>query len=250
MNGYGSEIIGLLKPFPAKYISQKGGSKYQADFVTHSVVEQKLIGVLGYPPDFLIREVVKDSEGKLIGVIGQMKAVIDQRLVTVEEAGDANEGEGPDASPLKNALSDAYKRCAMRLGVALHLWAGDQFFLYDVMLKNQKDVGAGTNAQSLETGSLATALVERPAPTHSSGAVVDGEAAAAPDDTPEPTPSGSGTEEEGSAPETSGQLGMDPKPASPPHSIVVPDEPKPGTPEHAEMTAKLEAGAKARAGAK
>jgi hypothetical protein len=130
VSDYGPDLIALAKPFPAKFIKSKGG-KYKADYVSHGDVEQKLIAALGHPPNFRLRQVV-ESDGKLVGVICQMEALIDGRVVAVDEAGDANEGEGPDASPLKNALSDAYKRCAMRLGVALHLWTPEgHYWLYD-----------------------------------------------------------------------------------------------------------------------
>ena len=32
---------------------------------------------------------------------------------------------------LKNAVSDAHKRCAMRVGLGLHLYAQDDYFLLD-----------------------------------------------------------------------------------------------------------------------
>jgi hypothetical protein len=43
-----------------------------------------------------------------------------------------------DGARLKDAMSDAYKRCAMRLGVGLHLWAQDAFYLGEKMLKQDR----------------------------------------------------------------------------------------------------------------
>jgi hypothetical protein len=36
---------------------------------------------------------------------------------------------------MKDAMSDAYKRCAMRLGVGLHLWAQEHYYLGEKLLK-------------------------------------------------------------------------------------------------------------------
>ena len=50
---------------------------------------------------------------------------IDGQLVTVEEAGDVEQpfNWNTDGARLKDAISDAVKRCAMAFGVGLHLWA-------------------------------------------------------------------------------------------------------------------------------
>ena len=53
-----------------------------------------------------------------------MTVEIDGQLVTVEEAGDRTTFNWhTDGARLKDAISDAVKRCAMAFGVGLHLWA-------------------------------------------------------------------------------------------------------------------------------
>jgi len=47
---------------------------------------------------------------------------------------------GNNASNLKNASSDALKRCAMRVGVGLHLWSQENYYL-DKALKKRLDAG-------------------------------------------------------------------------------------------------------------
>jgi hypothetical protein len=67
-----------------------------------------------------------------------MRATIDGTEHTVTEAGDCeNPGNWPhDGARLKDASSDAYKRCAMRLAaVGLHLWAGSDFYLFEKLSK-------------------------------------------------------------------------------------------------------------------
>jgi hypothetical protein len=76
----------------------------------------------------------------VVGVLLTLTVQIDGREVEVTEVGDC---ESPhnwphDGARLKDAMSDAIKRCAMRLGCGIHLWAGPEFFLPDA-LKNRAE---------------------------------------------------------------------------------------------------------------
>jgi hypothetical protein len=67
----------------------------------------------------------------IVGAVWRLALVIDGRTVRLEEAGDV---EAPhnwrhDGQRLKQAASDAIKRCAMRAGLGLHLWAGESYVL-------------------------------------------------------------------------------------------------------------------------
>lgn len=155
------DLTKLCHPFPASMIEKNpsGGGSY----VSHPVVEQRILDVLG-PVDFGLVQIVRgdvpgrpgdpngksdrakagtpDLPGAVVGVVARMSATIDGRAVTVEEAGDC---EAPhnwphDGARMKDAMSDAYKRCAMRLGVGLHLWAQEHYYLGDKLLK--QDQGA------------------------------------------------------------------------------------------------------------
>lgn len=143
----------LAKPFPDRYIHKNpsGGGSY----IKHHVIEQRLIQVLGVPPSFEKVEVIfgdvaaiapnpngnskRAKEGRpalkgaIVGVIARLTIVIDGRRIIVEEAGDCEQPHNwdSDGQRLKDAMSDAYKRCAMRLGCGLHLWSQDEYFLYD-----------------------------------------------------------------------------------------------------------------------
>ena len=54
-----------------------------------------------------------------------MTLEIDGQIVTVEEAGECEQPFNwrTDGARMKDAVSDAVKRCAMAFGVGLHLWA-------------------------------------------------------------------------------------------------------------------------------
>lgn len=144
------DLTKLLHAFPQKVIhtNPSGGGSY----VAHPVVQQRIMDVLGTVDTTLVEvlrghvaAVAPNPNGKsarakagspaldnaVVGVVLRMVAVIDGRTVTVEEVGDC---EAPhnwphDGARAKDAFSDAYKRCAMRIGVGLHLWAQDDFYL-------------------------------------------------------------------------------------------------------------------------
>lgn len=128
-----SQLRDLAKPFAPRLIKAPPKGKY-GTYVSHDVVNQKLLAVLG-PIDFEITELVLGVDGKVEGCLARMSCEIDGRITTIVEVGDC---ESPDnwktqGARMKDAASDAFKRCAMRLGVGIHLWAGQDFFLYDVL---------------------------------------------------------------------------------------------------------------------
>lgn len=154
------QLTMLVCPFPSGVIKKNpsGGGTY----VAHPVVEQRILDVLG-PVDFALVQVIRgnvagrapnpngqsarakagtpDLEDVVVGVVCRMTATIDGRTVTVEEAGDC---ESPhnwdhDGNRIKDAMSDAYKRCAMRIGVALHLWADEHFYLFEKLQKQDEE---------------------------------------------------------------------------------------------------------------
>lgn len=120
----------LSRPFPKEFI-HKNPSGF-GDYIQHSVIRQRLLSVLGaYDQEVkqVIREEVKDKQGNyrqiVTGVVLALTVEIDGKKVTIEEIGDV---ENPfnwktDGARLKDAVSDAVKRCAMGMGVGLHLWA-------------------------------------------------------------------------------------------------------------------------------
>jgi len=136
----------LSRPFPKEFI-HKNPSGF-GDYIQHSVIRQRLLSVLGaYDQEVkqIIREEVKDKQGNyrqiVTGVVLALTVEIDGKKVTIEEIGDV---ENPfnwktDGARLKDAVSDAVKRCAMGMGVGLHLWAQfegkSEYFLHKQLEK-------------------------------------------------------------------------------------------------------------------
>ena len=149
-----SQLAELSRPFPDSYIKPAPQGKF-GDYVPHHTINQRLLEVLG-PVDYQVVEVIrgyippytKRNSGEeirpardngIVGCIGRMTAVIDGKTVQVDEIGaEDNPQFSNDAENLKNAASDAYKRCAMRFGVGLHLWAQDTYYLDRSLAKREE----------------------------------------------------------------------------------------------------------------
>jgi hypothetical protein len=136
------QLTKLVCPFPAQMIHDNPAGRGRGSYVAHPVVEQRILQVLG-PVDFEVVEVIRgdtkigDLKGVVVGVLATMRATIDGTPVTVTEVGDCEQPSNwpHDGARLKDAASDAYKRCAMRLGVGLHLWADSDFYLFERLRK-------------------------------------------------------------------------------------------------------------------
>ena len=129
----------LITPFPDKYVEQKPGGK-GGSYVKHGVVRQRLLDVLGFYEWSIDREIF-DASGKLTGCVGTLSVVLYGREVKVQGSGDVEHDQGTNGANLKHAESDAFKRAAMNIGLGLHLWCGDEYFIYN---KNVTDSKEGT----------------------------------------------------------------------------------------------------------
>lgn len=127
----------LSRPFPDSLIKQKPG-KFAADYVDHGTVVQRLLEVLG-PFDWEITSPITNADGVIVGCICTMHAEVDGVEVHISEVGDVEHPGANSATNLKTASSDALKRCAMRLGVGLHLWVGKENYYLDRALKKDMD---------------------------------------------------------------------------------------------------------------
>jgi hypothetical protein len=124
------QLFELSRTFPEKFI-HKNPTGF-GDYIQHSVIRQRLLSVVGpYSQEVkhIIRETLTDKQGKdkevITGVVLALTVEIDGEVVTVEEAGDVEQPFNwkTDGARMKDAVSDAVKRCAMAMGVGLHLWA-------------------------------------------------------------------------------------------------------------------------------
>ena len=134
-----SQLRELAQPFPQHLVKAPPKGKF-GEYVPHSSVTERLLAVVG-PFSTHIEQVITDNEGQVVGCILSLGVEIDGRLVTVQEAGDAENpgGRKNNGALLKDAASDAIKRCAMRLGLGLHLWSQADYFLYDFLTEQDDE---------------------------------------------------------------------------------------------------------------
>jgi len=132
------QLYELARPFPEGLIRQKPGGKFQASYVEHSVVSQRLLEVVG-PYDFAVDRIVTNPDGTVVGCTATLSCEIDGRRVTITEVGDVERPGDNNGSALKNCASDALKRCAMRLGLGLHLWSQENYYLSSSLEKRRAD---------------------------------------------------------------------------------------------------------------
>jgi hypothetical protein len=143
-----TDLAELARPFPSDFVERKDGQ----DYVAHHVVNQRLLSIVG-PFDFELVQVIRGDieerppdpsarsrRGKagtpamrqiVVGGIWRLTCTVDGHRVQVEEVGDVGDVHNwpHDGARLKDAASDALKRCSMRLGLGLHLWAQEHYFL-------------------------------------------------------------------------------------------------------------------------
>ena len=128
------QLTDLVKRIPEDYIKTKPGG-FQADYVSHADIQQILLAKLG-PCSQEVTRVITNSEGVVQGCVLRVLYVIDGQQYVIEEAGDVERPGANNGSNLKNAVSDAVKRCAMRVGVGLHLWSQDNYVLDKVLMED------------------------------------------------------------------------------------------------------------------
>lgn len=136
-----TQLAKLSKRMPKAYIGKNDKGMDAAD---HTVITQLLhVAVPGWSFEItqVLRSEVAEKSAKsgtkypggmfVTGCIGRLTCSIDGTTVVIEEAGGvelAGMKDG-DGERLKHAASDALKRCAMRIGLGLEIWAGDAYFM-------------------------------------------------------------------------------------------------------------------------
>jgi len=118
-----TQLQGLAKKIPPKWISTLP-TGYGARYCSHAAVQQMLLATLG-PTGQRVDQILY-NDGVITGVLLTMTFTIDGETVEITEAGDCDRPK-PDnnGANMKNAISDAVKRCAMRVGKGLQLWCED-----------------------------------------------------------------------------------------------------------------------------
>lgn len=143
------QIQALARPFPDRYI-KKNPTGF-GSYVTHSVVVEKIIAVTGQGLDYEIVEIIRGHvpgndkhdplENVIVGCLARLTLTVDGHTHTVIEVGDCEQPHNwpHDGARLKDAASDAIKRCAMRgWGIGIHLWSQDQFVLDRALARKEE----------------------------------------------------------------------------------------------------------------
>jgi hypothetical protein len=134
-----TQLQQLAEPFPPHLVKDPPKGQF-GKYVPHSAVTERLLAVVG-PFSTKIERVIQDDDGNVVGCVLQLECQIDDKRVFVQEVGDADNpgGRKNNGALLKDAASDAIKRCAMRLGLGLHLWSQDDYFLFTELKKKADD---------------------------------------------------------------------------------------------------------------
>lgn len=66
--------------------------------------------------------------------------------MTVSEVGDVANPKDANGENAQIASSQAFKRCAMRLGLGLHLWSGGLYFLDKALGEESESRARGTES--------------------------------------------------------------------------------------------------------
>ena len=131
------QLYELSRLFPQQLVKQKPG-KFAASYVEHSVIVQRLLEVVG-PYTFTVDKLITNPDGQVSGCFATLECMVDGDFVTITEIGDVEHPGANNGSSAKSASSDALKRCAMRLGVGLHLWSGENYYLDKALEKRRAD---------------------------------------------------------------------------------------------------------------
>ncbi len=154
------QLLALSAPFPQRVIKSNpsGGGSY----VPHHLYAQRLLLHLGRY-DFTMVEVIrghvaakapnpsgssqraKDGtpqiDNAVVGVVCRLTLEVDGHPVVIEDVGDCEDPNNwpHDGARLKDAMSDALKRCCARVGLGTHLYAKtpDEYVLHRQLVKRR-----------------------------------------------------------------------------------------------------------------
>ena len=133
-----TQLQSLAKRIPKSYIKTKPGG-FAADYCSHADVQQMLIAKLGVPPSQEVTQVIRSADGQAQGVVLRMVFNIDGQTVVIDEVGECERPGQNEGLNVKNAVSDAVKRCAMRIGLGLELWCQETYVLDKALATKEGD---------------------------------------------------------------------------------------------------------------
>ncbi len=156
------DLYQLARPFPESMVVKKPG-KFEASYVAHGLITARLLECLG-PFDWSIAKIITNPEGVAVGCVGRLEVVVDGRPVVIEEIGDVEHVSPNSATNLKMASSDALKRAAMRVGLGLHLWVGDEHYYLHRALEKRLSAPESNGSPTAGTDTPENATTRQSAP--------------------------------------------------------------------------------------
>ena len=133
------QLQDLAKRLPEKWVTQKPGVGFDAKYCSHGDIQQLLLAKLGPTSQRVVKIIYNTEENIIQGVILEMRFYIDLEQVVIEEIGECERPTENNALNLKNAISDAVKRCCMRVGLGLELWATEHYALDKALAKRAEE---------------------------------------------------------------------------------------------------------------
>lgn len=144
-----TQLAELAKQIPPKYVGKNDKGMDAAD---HTVItqllhlrvpgwSQEIVEVLRSEVPSMTTQKGREYPGGLYvtGVVLRLTANVDGVTQVIDEAGGVElaQMKDGDGERLKHAVSDALKRCSMRLGLGLHIWAQGSYFLDRALTKDE-----------------------------------------------------------------------------------------------------------------
>lgn len=117
-----TQLANLAKRLPTNYIKQLPGVNYEADYCSHADIQQMLLAKLGPTSQRVVQIIYGNDGATMQGVILEMTFNVDGETITIEEIGETERPSDNNAGNMKVAVSDAVKRCSMRVGLGLEIW--------------------------------------------------------------------------------------------------------------------------------
>jgi len=125
-----TQLERLIARTPESMVESVDKGFGDVDYIPHYHIAQLLLYITG-PFNWSVSEPFDSGDAKEpVAVIGTLLVTIDDKEVMVE-------GIGSDRDA-KKAESDAMKRCAMKIGLGLELWAQKGYWL-DTQYKKDKE---------------------------------------------------------------------------------------------------------------
>lgn len=154
MTWRGPQLVALARPWPAADVKAPPPGMF-GDYVPHYIAEQKLLAVVG-AYSFEVVNLIRGEGNRVEGCTARLTCEIDGRTVQVCEVGDCEQPANfkTDGGRAKNAASDAFKRCCMRLGLGLHLYVktdeGERYFLHAALEAGLAKTNGSQDAEGTE----------------------------------------------------------------------------------------------------